>query len=678
MKTVAIAQARMGSTRAPGKVMRDLCGKPVLKWTVNALEAAIGIDKVVVATSTQLADVEIAKYCEYNGILVYRGSESNVLQRFYECAKLHKADIILRLTCDCPFLDPTVISEVVRLRKTTGAAYASNTNPPTYPDGLDVECFTFAALQEAYSNATRSSDLDCVTQYIIRNRHTFPAVNLTCPIPGLVKERWVLDTEDDFAFCVALANILSGSGKDRPPSYTEILEILDKIPALRKINPGDRNERFYEALAREKLPRRTFTRSNDLFKKAIQSIPFGAQTFSKSYLQFPLGQSPLFLSHGDGARVFDVDGNDYVDLVNALLPVVLGYRDHDVDAAIRNQLDSGISFSLATELEEKLASKLCEIIPCAQMVKFGKSGTDVTTAAVRLARAYTGRDHVVYSGYHGWADWSLSRSDYNLGIPEAVRSLSHKVKHGDADWMDNFPVPSHEIAAIVVEPDIDAGYRYLQELRNFCDKHGIVLIFDEIITGFRYDIGGGQKMHKVTPDLATFGKSMANGMPISALVGKRDIMKRMQPPDNIFYSGTFFGETLSIAAALATIKKMEDEPVIDHLRNIGDSIYEGMMIHLDRHDLYDYIQPIGHPSRRVLKFEGPFKEQVQSTLISEMAQNGVLIINANNISYAHKRPEMFRILDAYDASLSEISKKIKDGSIKDVPVKSQIPPLRAA
>lgn len=671
VKTVAIAQARMGSTRAPGKVMRDLGGIPVLQWTINALRDASGIDEIVLATSLLPADDLIESYANNHRITCFRGSETDVLDRFYQCAKLLGADIVLRLTCDCPFLDPLVISEVIKLREMTGADYATNTDPPTWPDGLDVECFTFTSLEAAHRESVRAIDRDCVTEFIRRNRSRFPAANLACPLPGMHKERWVLDTEDDYKFCKELESRISGMNT----SYLEILNILDKEPHLRDINRSIRNERYYEGLANEQLPPRTFERSQRVFQRAIQTIPFGAQTFSKSYLQFPTGHAPLYVSHGDGARIFDVDGNDYVDLVNGLLPVILGYRDHDVDAAIRHQLDSGISFSLATVLEGELAELLRKHIPCAEMVKFGKTGTDVTTAAIRLARAYTGRDHVLVGGYHGWADWSMSCTDRSLGIPDDIKRLSVKIKFGDKTDptlnIHNWYGEHKKIAAIIVEPNDDPDY--LEWLRDYCTKYGIVLIFDEIITGFRYDMGGAQSLFGVTPDLATFGKSMANGMPISALVGRKDIMKRMQPPDNIFYSGTFFGETLSIAAAIATIKKMEECNVIGHLHAIGVQLEYDLLKLKKKYHLDGVIDVTGYYTMLKIEFKGEFKDKIRTLFMREMIQNGVLIIASNNLSYAHKEPEMKRIRTAYDNTFAAIAQALDDNSIHSIPTAQAIP-----
>jgi glutamate-1-semialdehyde 2,1-aminomutase/spore coat polysaccharide biosynthesis protein SpsF len=670
MNTVAIALARMGSARFPGKVLKPLDGQPVLEWVLSALTRSTLVDFAVLATSTLPADDVIAEYCNKQKWACFRGSEEDVLDRFYHAAKTYEADIVVRVTCDCPFLDPRVIDEVIKLREVTNADYASNVDPPTWPDGLDVECFTFESLEAAWNESTRPSDRNCVTQYIIRNRSRFSAANLTCPLPGLHKERWVLDTEPDYRFCCAVAERLKA-----PTSYLEILRILDKEPELREINNANRgagrNERFYESLAAEPHPPRSYRRSVQALERALKTIPFGAQTFSKSHLQFPAGRSPLFCSHGDGARVFDIDGNDYVDLVGALLPVILGYRDPDVDRAMRDQLDRGVSFSLATELEAELAELLVRIIPCAEMVKLGKNGTDVTSAAIRLARAYTGRDHIIVGGYHGWQDWSMARSR-NLGIPQSIRDLTLKIEHGarlDDGW--HWRIKPSEIAAFIVEPSDDP--EWLERIRRFCTHHGIILVFDEIITGFRYGLGGAQELYGVTPDLATFGKAMANGMPISALVGKREIMKRMEPPNNIFYSGTFFGETLSIAAAIATIKKLEELDVAGHLLKTGILLEKEILDMREDTNLEEVISIDGWYPKQTISFKGRHQAQLRSLFIAKMAENGVLIINSNNLSYAHKEPEIERILEAYASTFWEIVKALGDGSIAQQPAVAASP-----
>ncbi|HUU24574.1 MAG TPA: aminotransferase class III-fold pyridoxal phosphate-dependent enzyme, partial [Methyloceanibacter sp.] len=301
---------------------------------------------------------------------------------------------------------------------------------------------------------------------------------------------------------------------------------------------------------------RRFDRSGALYERALKVIPTASQTFSKAATGTVEGAAPLFLERGEGARVWDPDGNVYIDYVMGLLPVVLGYRDPDVDGAIRTQLDRGITFSLATELEAELAESLCELIPCAEMVRFGKNGSDATSAAVRLARAFTGRDKIAICGYHGWHDWYIGTTARHLGVPQAIRDLSIAFPFNDLDALEALlKAEPDRFAAVILEPEgLDAPLPgFLDAVRGLCDTYGVVLVFDEIITGFRRHLGGAQAVHGVTPDLASFGKAMANGMPISAIVGRGEIMRLME---DIFFSGTFGGEALSLAASIATIDKL--------------------------------------------------------------------------------------------------------------------------
>ena len=678
MKVVAVIQARMGSTRLPGKVLMDLGGHPVLEWCVRAARAAPGVDEVWVATSTLPADDVIAKWCadhedDYADprLHCWRGSETDVLSRFLGAAEAARANIILRITGDCPFIDPRVIGEVVALQRRTGAAYCSNVSPRTYPDGLDVEAFTYDALLCANDLATRPIDRDCVTTWIGRNRSRYPAEAVINPIPGMQDERWVLDTDKDLQFCKSV--VVYWPWSKGPPSQLDILGILDANPDIRQLNAAAiMNERYFDALAEEPIYARSYERSQEAFARAKAVIPLAAQTFSKSHLQYPQ-PSPLFLSHGDGGLVWDIDGNEYVDLVSALLPNILGSRDAEVDAAVRRQLSAGISFSLATELEAELAETLCRLIPCAEAVRFGKTGTDVTTAAIRLARAFTGRDRVlICGGYHGWADWSIER---NLGVPEEVRDLTVRVPTGDQGgpalhlqaWS---PHNKHFFAACIVEPE--CGEPYLRYLRELCDRTGTVLIFDEVITGFRFDLGGAQKLFNVIPDLATFGKAMANGMPLSALVGRADIMKRMEPPDNIFYSGTMFGETLSLAAGIATIAKLERERVIPKLWVTGEMLCAEAERLMNFHRTGDAVQFFGAPPLKRLKFRD---EQIAALFRKEMIASGTLIIASHNLCHAHGPSEIKRILRSYDHTLGIIRVAVEDNAVDEYLAGATVAPM---
>lgn len=405
---------------------------------------------------------------------------------------------------------------------------------------------------------------------------------------------------------------------------------------------------------------KVFTKSDEYLNDALKIIPLGSQTFSKSYYSLPQGAAPLFIESGNGAIVTDVDGNEYIDLVNGLLCVSLGYNDKDINKSIVDQLKNGISFSLPHRLEQKVAEKLIKLIPCAQMVRFGKNGTDVTSAAIRLSRAYTGKSHIAICGYHGWQDWYIGTTSRDLGVPEEVKGLSHSFKYNDLSSLENIFHNNPDVAAVIMEPmgAVHPNPGFLQGVRDLCDKYKAILIFDEIITGFRFHINGAQTLFKVTPDLATFGKGMANGMPISALVGKKSIMRYM---DDIFFSGTFGGETLSLAAADATINKMINCNVIEHFDRVGSYLNEkvnGVIKNLS----INWLSLVGHNSWNILSIDAGEKTTLyKSLLLQELIQNGVLTIGSHNISYAFDFDMADKVVLAYQNSLTVIQNAIETG-----------------
>jgi glutamate-1-semialdehyde 2,1-aminomutase/spore coat polysaccharide biosynthesis protein SpsF len=647
MKKVVIIQARMGASRFPGKVLELLKGKELLWWVVERSLAIPAIDQVVVATSVSPSDDRIHDFCIMNKIECFRGSEMDVLSRFYKAADQYNADIIIRITADCPLLDPHIAGQVLRLVSSRSADYASNVLPPTWPDGLDCEAFTMTALENAHKNAMRNSDREHVTPYIRNNQHLFRVRNVSSSVPGLQTHRWTVDTPEDLAY---LEQILSQS-----KGGLTTWDIIDTIELHSEIKrpPSERNEGFSKSLKEETTHCVNFKNSQALLKQAFNTIPLGAQTFSKSYIQFPENTSPMFLTHGLGARVWDVDGNEYIDLISGLMPVVLGYNDPDVNHAIQNQLTKGISFSLSTELEIQLAEKLCSIIPSAEKVRFAKNGTDVTSAAIRLARAYTGRDKVIVCGYHGWQDWYIGSTTRNKGIPKAVCDLTTSVPYNDLDIVEDL-ISTEAYASIIMEPcnSQEPLPGYLQGIKDVCEKYGAILIFDEIVTGFRFSLGGAQRYFGVTPHLSCFGKAMGNGMPISAIVGQNHVMKEME---EIFFSGTFGGETLSLAASLATIEKIENENVINHLWSYGadmgakiDQIIleKGVsgIVKLSGYAPWKIIQFFDHPSST--SFE------IKTFFIQEMVRRGVLINSSLNISFSHGELEKHKLLKAFEEVLA--------------------------
>ena len=665
MTTIAIVQARMGSTRLPGKVLSDLAGLPVIAWVTRAAAAIAGVDKVVVATSTARADAEIASWCRESRIACFRGSEDDVLDRFAGAAARHKADIVLRLTADCPFLDPAVAGQVLALLIEGGLDYASNVDPASWPDGLDCEAMTGAALAIAAKEARRPSEREHVTPFLRNGKARFATANLACSIPGLAAHRWTLDNRDDLAFLSRLAKRLPVG---RAPAMTEVLATLRRYPKLAAAPREARNAGFVRSVGAEALDTgRSFAVSAAMLERAQKVIPLGSQTFSKSHIQLPPGAAPLFLTHGHGGRVWDVDGNEYVDMISALLPVVLGYRDADVDDAVRRQLDRGVSFSLATELETQVAERLVKHIPSAQMVRFGKNGTDATSACIRLARAFTGRERIAMCGYHGWQDWYVGATTRNRGIPSAVSALSHLVAYGDLEAVDRL-MSAHkgEFAALIMEPTNVAAPAegYLEELKTLVHGHGALLVFDEVITGFRWSLGGAQARYGITPDLSAFGKAMANGLPIAAVVGRDDVMAEMT---QIFFSSTFGGEALSLAASLATIDKLEREDVPSRLWEKGAHLAEGARAILTRHGLENTVGLVGSAPWMILSYrdhESGSAAAVKTLFLREMIAAGVLMNASHNVSFAHGEADLAHVLAAWEHASARLAEELGRGDLE--------------
>lgn len=424
-------------------------------------------------------------------------------------------------------------------------------------------------------------------------------------------------------------------------------------------------------------PAERYRKSKELLEKTLRHIPLGSQTFSKSHIQYP-ELAPHFLVRGKGSHVWDADGNEYVDFVNGLLPVILGYCDPDVDRAVTEQLHKGVSFSLASPLEGELAEILTEIIPCAEMVRFGKNGSDATTGAVRVARAFTGRDRVAVCGYHGWQDWYIGATARSKGVPEAVRRLTHPFKYNDlASLQTLFDEYPGQFAAVIMEP-MDAeepAPGFLAGVKDLTHRSGAVLIFDEIITGFRFALGGAQELFGVTPDLAAIGKSMANGFPISAVVGKRELMKEME---EVFFSFTFGGETISLAAALATVKKMRREPVLPALWKEGEKVKSGVLEAISRHGLGQVFSVAGKPPWSLLMTADHATAtswEIKSVFKQEMLLRGILISASHNMSYAHSPKEVGLLLTAYDEVFALLRAALEKGNLRETLVGSPIEPI---
>lgn len=380
-----------------------------------------------------------------------------------------------------------------------------------------------------------------------------------------------------------------------------------------------------------------FQNSEALLNRALKVIPNGTQTFSKSRYQYPVGNSPLYIVKGKGSHVWDADGNEYIDFVSGLCPIILGYCDDEVDSAVMDQIRDGVIYSLPHPIEIEVAETLCEMIPCAEMVRFGKNGSDATAGAVRVARAYTGRDHVLVckGHYHGWQDWCNGVTGRNAGVPSSVKALTHVFEYNNIDSLRHlFLELSGNVACVIMEPMTTEWpyHGFLEEVKELCHRNGALFILDEVITGFRFALGGAQEYFHVIPDLACFGKAIANGNPLSALVGKAEIMQVLE--SKVHFSFTNGGECLSLAAAKATLKKVKD-------LNVPEILFQkGLKIRNAVHDM-GYSSLVGHPARTV------WTEIETRTLQQELLGCGILMIGTHNLNLSHSDYDIAKLLASY-------------------------------
>jgi glutamate-1-semialdehyde 2,1-aminomutase len=421
---------------------------------------------------------------------------------------------------------------------------------------------------------------------------------------------------------------------------------------------------------------RYFKRSEAHLRRAESTIPLGSQTFSKSRTQYPVGISPLYIDKAKGPYVWDLDGNKYIDLVNSLASVTLGYGDKQVSKAVRKQLKKGVSFSLPGMLEVEVAELLVEMIPCAEKVRFGKNGTDATSAAIRLSRAHTNKRVIAVCGYHGWQDWYIGSTTRNKGVPNEVSELTKTFVFNDIDSLQSiFNAHPNDVAAVILEP-MNASYpkpRFLEDVRDLTKSNDAILIFDETITGFRYAPGGAQELLGVIPDLATFGKGMANGFPLSAVVGKAEIMNEME---EIFFSGTFGGELLSLAAAKVVLSRIKSEKITEKLSEIGHSLRREVDSIITKYELQKVLSLTGHDTWIFLNWniqDEALRAQAKTYFMQEMFQQGVLILATHNVSLALGEREIKKIVAAYDSVLKGLSEALLDASLT---TKIRVEPLK--
>jgi glutamate-1-semialdehyde 2,1-aminomutase len=648
---LAIVQARMGSTRLPDKVMLPVEGRPMIEVLLKRLALSKCVDRIVVATTTDPRNDSLVRHVQALGYEVFRGSESDVLDRYYQAALAIKPVEVIRITGDCPLVDPALVDQLVEAFRAAGVDYLSNTNPPTYPDGLDVEVFSFTALQRAWSETNKPYDREHVTPYLRESGH-FQTRNVALD-EDLSSERWTVDEPADYE---VIRNVFHHLAPAIDFCWQQVVGLWHSNPELFAANRDIRRNEGAVMGTGQKL-----------WKRAKRVIPGGNMLLSKRAEMFAPGQWPAYFSKSRGCKVWDLDGREFIDMsMMGIGTNTLGYADAEVDAAVRAVVDAGNLTTLNAPEEVYLAERLVELHPWAAMVKFARSGGEANALAVRIARAAAGRTQVAFCGYHGWHDWYLAA---NLGdstqlaghllpgleprgVPEDLRGTIHPFQYNDFEALKRI-VERHPIGVIKMEVlrNHEPADDFLAKVRALASEKGIVLVFDECTSGFRQTFGGLHKQYGVEPDVAVFGKTLGNGYAVTAVIGRREIMEAAQ---STFISSTFWTERIGSAAGLKTLEVMERTRSWERITETGKQVIAGWRQLAQDHGLE--ISVNGLPALAGFSFIGPNALAYKTLMIQEMLDKGYLAGPAFYASLAHT-PEVvaryFEVLDPVFALLRE-------------------------
>ncbi|MGB0853560.1 MAG: aminotransferase class III-fold pyridoxal phosphate-dependent enzyme [Pikeienuella sp.] len=651
MKTVAIVQARMGSSRLPGKVMREVGGQRVIDLLLRRLGQAQEVDEIVLATTVRPIDTPLAEHVAAQGFRVVRGSEDDVLSRFVTAADEAQADIVIRITGDCPLVMPELVDAAMRRYHAEPTLdYLSNTEPPTYPDGFDLEIFPAKNLRLMAERAKDDFDREHVTPYL-RREPGFQRANIEAE-RDLSHLRLTVDEPDDLAM---IGNVLAALAPDLDFGMDALIGLIDQRGQMFDVNSQiNRNDGA------------TMGKGQKLWKRAKQIIPGGNMLLSKRAEMFLPEQWPAYFDRTEGCQVWDMDGNAYLDMgFMGIGTNTLGYSHPEVDEAVRDVVTKGNLSTLNCPEEVMLAERMIDINPWADMVRFARSGGEANSVAIRIARAAAGRDNVAICGYHGWHDWYLSANladDANLdghllpglaprGVPRSLAGSTYPFLYNDLATLEDL-VTTRNIGVIKMEVyrNVEPADGFLHKVRALADKHNIVLVFDECTSGFRETFGGLHQKYGVEPDLAVYGKTLGNGYAVTAVTGRREVMEAAQ---DTFISSTFWTERIGSAAALKTLEVMEREKSWERITATGQSYRARLTDLAASHDVPVAIS--GLPSLTTYAIPGEQSAAFKTLITQEMLKSGFLAPPAFYASLAHTEALLDQTFAALDPIFAQIA-----------------------
>ncbi|MFE1938108.1 aminotransferase class III-fold pyridoxal phosphate-dependent enzyme [Leptospira kirschneri] len=562
MKILAIVQARTRSTRFPNKVLQKIKGKSLIELLFSRLARSKMLNEVILATSNLANDNLLVDVVKNLGFGVYRGSENDVLSRYYTAAKYKKADVVVRITGDCPLIDSNLVDQVINKFFRDQVDYCSNVDPPMYPDGLDIEVFNFQALEKSYHLAQKENYREHVTPFI-RKSNEFKKSSLGYHT-DLSSLRWTVDE------LVDLEVVKKVFEHFHPNIYFSWLDVLDLYNKYSEIFSINRHLIRNEGMNINTGPK--------LWKRAKTLIPGGNMLLSKRSEMFLPNRWPAYYSKTEGCKIWDLDGKEYIDtFLMGVGTNILGYSHLEIDNAVRSVIDTGNMSTFNAPEEIYLAEKLIQLHPWANMVRFARSESEANAIAIQVSRAASGKDKVAICRYH---DCYLSANLYEddnlfteLESNRVSKNLSKTVFSFQYNRFDELKklIQQNEIGVIKMEisRNPDPENNFLHKVRKLATDKKIVLIFDECISGFRQTYGGLHKFYGVEPDMAVFGKALGNGYAITAIIGKREIMEAAQ---TTFIGSTSWTERIGVVAGLKTLEVMERERSWEKITAIGNHV----------------------------------------------------------------------------------------------------------
>jgi glutamate-1-semialdehyde 2,1-aminomutase len=574
-----------------------------------------------------------------------QGSEADVLGRFVDAATKHHADVVVRITGDCPLVDAALVDYCIEQFQATGVDYFSNVAPPSFPDGLDIEVVKLGALVEANTLSKRAFDHEHVTPYVREAAH-FKRGNFVND-EDLSTLRWTVDEPGDLEL---VQRIFTHFAPNIHFNWRAVLQLQKAQPELFTVNAGfKRNEGSHMGTGQK------------LWHRAKNVIPGGNMLLSKRAEMFLPEQWPAYFSRAKGCTVWDLDRNAYTDMsIMGIGTNTLGYGHAEVDAAVQQTVAAGNMSSFNCPEEVYLAEKLIEINPWADMVRFARSGGEANAIAIRIARAASGRDKVAVCGYHGWHDWYLSANladDQGLdghllpgleprGVPRNLKGTVLPFNYNNFTELEAL-VNQHDVGVIKMEVVRNKGpeNNFLHKVRELATQRGIVLIFDECTSGFRQTFGGLHQLYGVEPDMAMYGKAMGNGYAITATVGRRSVMQAAQ---STFISSTFWTERIGPTAALKTLEVMQREKSWEVITATGLKIREGWQRLADKHGLG--IDHWGLPALTGFSFKSANALAYKTLITQEMLAKGYLAGNSVYVCTEHTA----EVVDQYFAALEGV------------------------